>query len=420
MKRIRQSITATGKCIIEVLDLGNHMTYNEVLKAVKMADRNSTVRSINLDFSKIYNYSFPNCIVPITGMVDYFKKVKESLPVAITSVKNKYLINTKLDHPTVITKSEISKNDESIFNRVWKFTNPSETKLIADQLYRDVSQKIECESGVINAMSWCVNEIMDNTLRHSKTNVGFFMCQNHNHTKHLVFTIYDYGIGLYNSLYPSKYKPKSDIHAIELAMTKNVTRDTKEGQGFGLWGLHQIIKLNDGILNITSGSASYMMKNTQAKRNQYFDSVSYLSPSNGAVLIDFQLNYQNKINLNEVLVGGQYEAFQELLEEIEDINGCLVFEIQDKSEGTGTRLAGAKVRNLIINIFKDTQQWILIDFKNVKYLTSSYADELLGKLIEQIGENVFVKRFRIKNLNEDLQDIVSYAMNERLKKNQSA
>lgn len=420
MKKIKQYITATGKCIIEVLDLGNHMTYNEILKTVKIVDKIPKVRSINIDFSKVYNYSYPNNIVPISGMVDYFKKSTDNLSVSITNVKNKYLKRTKLENPTVVTNSEIYRNNESIMNRVWKFTNPKETKLIADQLYRDVTQNIECEAGVINAMSWCVNEIMDNTLRHSQTHVGFFMCQNHHNTKHLVFTIYDYGIGLYNSLYPSKFKPKSDSNAIELAMTKNVTSDSKDGQGFGLWGLQQIIRLNDGILNITSRSSAYFLKNTRTKSNQYFDSVSYLSPKNGAVLIDFQLNYQNPINMNEVLPGGPYESFQQLIEEIEDMNGCLVFKIQEKSEGTGTRLSGLKTRMVLFNIYKETDKWILVDFENIKYLTTSYADELLGKLIESVGELEFKRRFRIRNLNIDLQEIASYAMNERVKKSQSA
>ena len=416
MKNLRIYTKTNGKYIIEVLDLKHPSVYGDIIRAIKFAENKPKIRGIYIDFRKIYSYSYPNCIVPIAGIMEYYNKI-ENLNLKLININNSYLKKTQFNKPKVITKTEIYKNKDSVFNRVWKFTNPSEAQTIAENLFSNVSQELNCEKGVINAMSWCVNEVMDNTLRHSKINEGYFMCQIHHHTKRLIFTLFDYGIGFFNSFIPSDYTPSNDKEALEMALSKNVTSDKKDGQGFGLWGLQSIIKSNNGYLNIASRSSAYIYENIKRKRDQFFD-ISYLSSQNGSVLVDFQLNYENAINLDDILEGGNYESFQQLIEDIEDENTSLKFLINEKSEGTGTRNAGLKTRTLLTNIFNETSNWIIIDFENVKYITSSYADECIAKLVEKIGEETFAKRFRLKHLNEDIQKIISFAINERLKVNQ--
>ena len=172
------------------------------------------------------------------------------IKIKLSRYKNKYLKESSFYKPPIVTKYEVKKNRDRIFDKVWKFSNSTEIMLIVDSLIDEIRQKIICESGVISAMTWCISEVMDNALRHSKVNVGFFMCQLHESSKKLVFSIFDYGVGLYNSLYP-KYKPKSFTYDLELAMTKDVTSDDKDGQGFGLYGLRKFVNQNKGSLSIT-------------------------------------------------------------------------------------------------------------------------------------------------------------------------
>lgn len=99
---------------------------------------------------------------------------------------------------------------------------------------------------------------MDNVLQHSCVGCGYIMGQIHPSTKILIFYIFDYGTGIYNSLNSSsEHHPQTPIDAITMALQEKVTRDTNVGQGNGLWGLSQLITRSNGILRVSSGGATY-------------------------------------------------------------------------------------------------------------------------------------------------------------------
>lgn len=48
-----------------------------------------------------------------------------------------------------------------------------------------LSQTVECEDGVLQALLWCIYEVMDNVLIHSQSNRGYVMTQYHKRKKRL-------------------------------------------------------------------------------------------------------------------------------------------------------------------------------------------------------------------------------------------
>jgi len=414
MKNIKFVDNGYGRGTLFINQLDSPAIYSETLKTIRYINKSKGIGNITLDFDKVYNHTYPNCLVPMSGLIDYFKK-NEDINIKIVKIRNNYLNKTSFINAPIVTKSAINSNKNSIFDKVWKFSNPKETKLIADQVFKEIFENYVCESGVLTAITWCINEVMDNVLRHSQVNNGFFMCQHHSQSKRLAFAIYDYGIGFYNSLY-KRYSPRNYGHAIQLAMTEYVTSDEINGRGFGLYGLNQIIKLNQGSLNISSMSSTYLYKNDGRIRDDYLNNSGYISPQRGTVLVDFQLDYTKKTDITEVLPGSPYEQFDVLLDILEDENKAIHFVINEHSESTGNRKSGIPVRNQLLNIYNQSSGWIIIDFKEVNYIASSFADEVIAKLIENIGEESFNKRFRIRNIKADIQDIISYSINDRLKK----
>jgi uncharacterized protein (DUF1684 family) len=62
----------------------------------------------------------------------------------------------------------------------------------------------------------------------------------------------------------------------------------------------------------------------------------------------------------------------------------LVFSLKDEASGTGTRQSGRLLRNRILNTAKDSSLRIVIDFNGVSVIASSFADELIGKLVVEL------------------------------------
>lgn len=78
-----------------------------------------------------------------------------------------------------------------------------------------------------------------------------------------------------------------------------------------------------------------------------------------------------------------------------------------------TRDIGEKIRVAITNSIKNNEV-ITVDFTDVNQMTHSCADEIFGKLAEEIGINGLKKNVSIKNTNETTSTIIKYVIARRL------
>lgn len=349
---------------------------------------------------------FPNVMVPVAGIIDYYKINKEITFNFLTLPK--ILENAHIDNPCTLTNHH-ALLESNPMNVVWRFESDEDVNLLCNEFVKSISENIICEEGVIDAMMWCLNEIMDNVLQHSGKNYGFIMGQIHKKTKHVSFCIYDNGQGIFNSLKNSHHAPKDAIGAIKLAIQERVTRDKAIGQGNGMWGLSEIVKSNSGRLTIASGSGLYFRSNGNVDlRND----LTFLSVQSGACSVDFQLNYDKKVSLAEALKGHKPVNYR--TESFEDDAGAVVYHLSKISTGTGTRKSGEKIRNDLINMYNDSKKGISIDFANVAIISSSFADELVGKLLAHFGFFGFNQIVRLKNMNPTIQAIVERSVAQRM------
>ncbi len=239
------------------------------------------------------------------------------------------------------------------------------------------------------------------------------MGQLHTTRKYLAFTIFDSGQGIYKSLRSSSdHAPRNDIDAITLAIKEEVTRDKSIGQGNGLFGLHSIIKQGKGRLVITSGRGSYMYEGGQTKT---FNSIPYFWNAPGAI-IDFQLDYSKDLSLDKALAfrGKQYDIVNVKVENLEDESGCIIYKIKDYAEGTGTRESAIRVKNEIFNILQTDPKKVIIDFEDVAVISSSFADELIAKLLLELGLFQFNNIVGIRGLDRSQQMILQRSVIQRL------
>ena len=86
-----------------------------------------------------------------------------------------------------------------------------------------------------------------------------------------------------------------------------------------------------------------------------------------------------------------------MLSETDDFIHYNVF---DNSQGTGTREAGERLRNDVINTIRRKGRSIILDFAQVQTVSSSFIDEFIAKLVLQMGFIAFNKLVRIINMND--------------------
>jgi len=266
-------------------------------------------KNLILNFKKV-KAAFPNVSVPISGIIENM---------SLRGINFEfYYLTEYLKEISVKTPLRIQENKElakrASLDKIWRFDSADDIYLLINSFVNELSRIIVCEKGVLEGFEWSINEVLDNVLQHSGKSFGYVMGQVHPKSKHFVFCVYDTGQGIYSSLLSSAvFTPKNPVEALMLAVKEGVTRDKKIGQGNGLWGLHQIVSENTGILNIISNSACYNLTNNELKT---FDHVPELPFDNGCI-VDFQIDYDKEISISKAL--GGYEPVNSKLESSEDV-----------------------------------------------------------------------------------------------------
>jgi hypothetical protein len=396
--------------VIKPYNLTNRRLIPEIINALKRLHFKFGHKKIVLDLQKIEKV-FPYPTVPIAGYLHYFK---EHLNVEIEFVN----VPTYLRKIHFLSPDDINKTTTGLgtnfLDRIWVFHSSSDVHLLVNGFLSSIRKSCTVEDGILQACEWGLNEIMDNVIQHSNENTGFVMAQVLKESQILKVSIFDYGQGIFESLRYSKYKPRHASDAISLAVQEGVTRDKKIGQGNGMWGLYNIINLNDGNLLITSGKGGLNFVN-RIKTTESYNDIIMLSPKQQSTSINFDIKLNNSISMKEAL--GGYEPIDIFIENLEDEFDRIIYKIIDQSSGTGTRQSGERIRNEIMNIYKSAKKPVILDFQGVGIIASSFADELIGKLVQELGLFQFQAAFPMKNMNSIIQSIVQRSLSQRLSEN---
>ena len=80
----------------------------------------------------------------------------------------------------------------------------------------------------------------------------------------------------------------------------------------------------------------------------------------------------------------------------------------NESKSFGTRPAGTPVRKRLINLHHMNEgEKVLIDFKDIEIISSSFADEVFGKLFYEIGPIEFMKIFEFLNISPIIEKLMA-------------
>ena len=165
-----------------------------------------------------------------------------------------------------------------------------------NKVYKDVihtlTSHLEIEVSVLQALSYCLYEIMDNVHIHSGKPLGTAVTHYDNQSHELRVLIADDGIGIRASLAENpKYKDVSEAEALIMCLKDKIT-DGK-GMGFGLYTTSRLIERIGKEFIIHSGSHKLITKDgrTSVVKNGFW----------GGTLIYMVIRTADEIDPNQVV-----------------------------------------------------------------------------------------------------------------------
>lgn len=92
----------------------------------------------------------------------------------------------------------------------------------------------------------------------------------------------------------------------------------------------------------------------------------------------------------------------------------MIIKLKEFGTSLGNRVLGKEVSNLIDF---EKEEEIILDFEDVKMITSSFADEVIGKNCARLGLHNFFNKVQIINTSEQIKLILKKAIMDRLQEN---
>jgi hypothetical protein len=258
------------------------------------------------------------------------------------------------------------------------------------------------------AFEWSVNEITDNVLTHSESQISTFQ----RNKKIVQYIVADAGRGIPATLRATHPQFTSDIEALERAIREGVTRDASIGQGNGLFGSYQICSHCNGRFQVDSGHAklTYSDRYGLQVRNETI-------PFAGTLVVA-SIDFSEPGLLEEALkFGGERYTPTDFVQthyEAKDSKG-IVFSLRDEAESFGTRAAGTPIRNRLANLVTMARgSKITVNFRDVPLVSSSFADEVFGKLFVEIGPLSFMQSFEFQEISSTVRKLIDKAISQRV------
>jgi len=313
-----------------------------------------------------------------------------------------------------------SNNPESRFKGFTQvpaiqFRNAEEQQRAVNRIVNAILGAIpDLDRGDLKALEWSVNEITDNVLNHAQSKIGGLVQVStfQRGRKRIEYIVADAGVGIPATLRETHPEIDSDTAALDQAIREGITRDKSIGQGNGLFGSYEICSHSKGFFQVESGYAKLVF----TERDGLHVSTEKV-PYEGT-LVAAQINFSVPQLLEEALrFGGEKHTpidFVELRYEQSDGKDAL-FLMKQEASSFGSRAAGAPVRNKLANLVRMCKgQRIQIDFVDVPLVSSSFADEVFGKLFLELGPLTFMQRFEFRNVDTTVKKLVDKAIAQRM------
>lgn len=373
-------------------------------------------KSLIVDFAYV-KQAYPNGMIPVISTIENLRalghKISTTLP-ANFHVRRLFR-SVNWAHFLCPEQNETSESfhDRHLVTR--HFSDYNQQKDLVNDFMDVIIRNMEVPKDVLSGIEWSINEITDNVLNHSESKIGgFVQASTYPQNDTIAFAIGDSGRGILNSLKEGIPTLRTDSQAIGEAIKAGVTRNPKFGQGNGLAGSLRITTMTGGSFDITSGAGRLVSTLDDSKRNDRYNDQSYQG-----TIVCGQIKMSKDFSIiNALDFGGAtpYVAVNIIDLQYEKTDqDCLLMVMKDETTGYGTRRAGKQLRTKVMNfIIQKPDYPIIIDWSGIPVISSSFADEFIGKTFLELGAITFSAKIRNRGMEELIKSLLDKAISQRL------
>lgn len=395
----------------------NSMSHRDFMLVQHEVQR-SGIDKVTLDFSSC-DRAFADGMLPIICGVEAMRERGQKVSVILPrdSSLQRLFTNTSWAH---YLDPDIHQPSNTAFDRhmaVHRFVAFEEQRAIVNEVLDVAMRTMSMARDVLEGLEWSFNEVTDNVLNHSQAPTGGLVQVTTYRDQGLVgFVVADRGQGILRSMREGYPDLASDKHAIGEAIKAGITRNPDVGQGNGLAGSLRIATLSGGSFALTSGTAQLVVQaykhNTDSKSFERRREQSFQG-----TLVSAFIKQNSDFKMADALAfpGYQHARFDIIDAKYENEDGsALIVRMRDETSGFGTRGAGRQVRTKCENLLDaETAMPMLLDWSGVPVISSSFADEFVGKLFVALGPLAFMARVRNVGMEALVRGLVDKAILQR-------
>lgn len=387
-----------------------------VLAAIHDAVEKRGYTEIELDFTRCES-AFSAAMLPLCAHALQLRTNRIDVRLLLPSADRLARLFTNTGWAHYLCPRDYQQPSRDNFNRQFPAaiftTHEQQDKLLNELLEKLLGIIPNFNRSAFAAVEWALCEITDNVTNHSQSAIGgllqlsvFDIAR-----KKVEFTVADAGLGVAQTLRTAKPEINSDIDALLQSVRSGITRNAIDFQGNGLYGTLEICRAGGGKFTLNAGHAALICMNGTV--NAKYEPIPFIGTT-----IDAHIDFSEPLLLEKALaINGAIHKpvdYIEIRYEQDDLRS-IQFKVKEQAISFRSRPAGRPMRTKLANLIANCPGQILfVDFENITVVSSSFADEVFGKLFVELGPMNFMQSIRLINVSPTVKALIDRAMKQRM------
>lgn len=384
--------------------------------------RRQKVPGLTLDFSAVTR-AYPEGMMRLIGRVEHLRRGGMHFDLVLPDDRKlaRIFAGSNWAHYLAPVQFDPSSSHGQSHLPARRYHDASGQRRFVDDTLELVLHQIEIERPLLHALEWSLNEITDNVLVHANApDGGLAQVAVFHEQRRIQFVVIDGGRGIRASMREAYPELRRHTDAIGEAMKKGVTRSKDIGQGNGLAGALRIATGAGGSFNVLSHRGEVLVTPTHqgASDHRQIAEGRDSDESFPGTLVFVELLVDRLVDLDKALdFGGGGAVEWDYIDSAygDDETQAIQLRVAQEAVGFGSREAGRAFRTKVENLLRAAPgRALCLDWTGVPLPSSSFVDEVVGRLFLSLGPVQFIQRVRLVGVEPLVRGLLDQAVMQRV------